>query len=246
MAERNNWTREQTMMAFALYRILPSGKWDQHNLTIQKLADHIHRSPSAVVFKLGNLASLDENRMTKGLTNHSKLDQKIWDEYAERRGRPSRHARRFRRGTNRRATSRLRPSGCGHRTNQPAVFPQHACPQLPRPLLHHRNRDRPAAHRQPHQTMEGFVSNGESGRIERPVAERVPRQGFRPGSDHPRQRFRDSCLAARRAHGNQRRMAVPLRRTAHLPTCRLQPIPRIPRIPSRAYLSTLIPKHPYN
>ena len=84
MAERNNWTREQTMMAFALYRILPSGKWDQHNLTIQKLADHIHRSPSAVVFKLGNLASLDENRMTKGLTNHSKLDQKIWDEYAER------------------------------------------------------------------------------------------------------------------------------------------------------------------
>lgn len=76
MAERNNWTREQTMMAFALYRILPSGKWDQHNLTIQKLANHIHRSPSAVVFKLGNLASLDENRMTKGLTNHSKLDQK--------------------------------------------------------------------------------------------------------------------------------------------------------------------------
>lgn len=34
MAGRNNWTREQTMMAFALYWILPSGKWGQHNSTI--------------------------------------------------------------------------------------------------------------------------------------------------------------------------------------------------------------------
>ena len=83
MTGRNNWTREQTMMAFALYRILPSGKWDQHNPTVRKLADHIHRSPSAVSFKLGNLASLDKNRTTKGLTNHSRLDQEIWDEYAE-------------------------------------------------------------------------------------------------------------------------------------------------------------------
>lgn len=29
--------------------------------------------------------------------------------------------------------------------------------------------------------MEGFVADGESGRLERPAAERVPRQGFRPG-----------------------------------------------------------------
>ena len=41
MAGRNNWTREQTMMAFALYRILPSGKWDKRNPTVQRLADHI-------------------------------------------------------------------------------------------------------------------------------------------------------------------------------------------------------------
>lgn len=84
MAGRNNWTHEQTMMAFALYRILPSGKWDQRNPTVRRLANYIRRSPSAVVFKLGNLASLDKNRMTKGLTNHSRLDQEIWDEYAER------------------------------------------------------------------------------------------------------------------------------------------------------------------
>lgn len=84
MAGRNNWTREQTMMAFALYRILPSGKWDKRNPTIQRLADHIRRSPSAVALKLGNLASLDENRTTKGLTNCSRLDREIWEEYAER------------------------------------------------------------------------------------------------------------------------------------------------------------------
>ena len=220
MAGRNNWTREQTMMAFALYRILPSGKWDKRNPTIQRLADHIRRSPSAVALKLGNLASLDENRTTKGLTNCSRLDREIWEEYAERGDAlvfesaqllasalngpddPSRE-RRFRRGADRRAADWIRPSGLGHATRQPAVFPQHARTQLPRPLLHHGNRDRPAIGSQPYQTMEGFVSNGESGRIERPVAERVPRQGFRPGSDHPRQRFRDSCLAARRAHGDQ-------------------------------------------
>ena len=84
MAGRNNWTREQTMMAFALYRILPSGKWDKRNPTVQRLADHIRRSPSAVALKLGNLASLDENRTTKGLTNCSRLDREIWEEYAER------------------------------------------------------------------------------------------------------------------------------------------------------------------
>lgn len=121
----------------------------------------------------------------------------------ERPRRPSSRERRFRRGADRRAADWIRPSGLGHATRQPAVFPQHARTQLPRPLLHHGNRDRPAIGSQPYQTMEGFVSNGESGRIERPVAERVPRQGFRPGSDHPRQRFRDSCLAARRAHGDQ-------------------------------------------
>ena len=75
MAGRNNWTREQTMMAFALYRILPSGKWDKRNPTVQRLADHIRRSPSAVALKLGNLASLDENRTAKGLTNCSRLDR---------------------------------------------------------------------------------------------------------------------------------------------------------------------------
>lgn len=72
------------MMAFTLYRILPSGKWDQRNPAVRKLAEHIHRSPSAVALKLGNLASSDKNRATKGLTNCSRLDREKWDEYAER------------------------------------------------------------------------------------------------------------------------------------------------------------------
>lgn len=84
MAGRNNWTREQTMMVFALYRILPSGKWYQRNPAVRKLAEHIHRLPSAVALKLGNLASPDKNRATKGLTNCSRLDREKWDEYAER------------------------------------------------------------------------------------------------------------------------------------------------------------------
>ena len=197
MAGRNNWTREQTMMAFALYRILPSGKWDKRNPTVQRLADHIRRSPSAVALKLGNLASLDENRTAKGLTNCSRLDREIWEEYAERGDALVFESAQLLASALNGPDDRpavngdsvveqiVAPSGLGYATRQPAVFPQHARTQLPRPLLHHGNRDRPAISSQPYQTMEGFVSNGESGRIERPVAERVPRQGFRPGSDHP-------------------------------------------------------------
>lgn len=146
MAGRNNWTREQTMMAFALYRILPSGKWDKRNPTVQRLADHIRRSPSAVALKLGNLASLDENRTTKELTNCSRLDRENMGGVrgtrrrpgiriiptagigVERSRQPSSRERRFRRGADRLAADRVRPSGLGHATRQPAVFPQHAHP----------------------------------------------------------------------------------------------------------------------
>ena len=262
MAGRNNWTREQTMMAFALYRILPSGKWDKRNPTVQRLADHIRRSPSAVALKLGNLASLDENRTTKGLTNCSRLDREIWEEYTERGD-----ALVF-------ESAQLLASALNGPDNRPAANGDSVVEQIVAPQIGY---DRPALVTQrvnqqyfrntlihnyhDHCCITGIAidpllvaSHIKPWKDSSPTEKVAASNGLLLNAfhdrafdqDHPRQRFRDSCLAARRAHGNQRRMAVPLRRTAYLLTCRLQPIPRIPRIPSRAYLSTLIPKHPYN
>ncbi|MDR2106629.1 MAG: HNH endonuclease [Coriobacteriales bacterium] len=84
---RKNWTEEETMMAFALYFILPSGSWDKKNPDIIALANHISRTPDAVVFKLGNISSFDKNRIGQGLVglkNASRLDKEIWEWYAER------------------------------------------------------------------------------------------------------------------------------------------------------------------
>ena len=41
---RNNWTEEGTLMAFALYFILPSGSWDKKDVDVIALANHINRT----------------------------------------------------------------------------------------------------------------------------------------------------------------------------------------------------------
>lgn len=56
------------------------------NKDVKELAALIDRSPSAVARKLGNFASFDpklRERGVKGLTNSSKLDKQIWQEYME-------------------------------------------------------------------------------------------------------------------------------------------------------------------
>jgi putative restriction endonuclease len=82
--ERRNWSEEETLMAFALYFILPSGSWDKKNKDIVTFASYIGRTPDAVVFKLGNISSFDENRISQGLVglkNASRKDKDIWEQY---------------------------------------------------------------------------------------------------------------------------------------------------------------------
>lgn len=59
MPARQNWTREETLKAFALYFILPSGKHDKKNPDIVALANELGRTPSSVVLKLGNIKAND-------------------------------------------------------------------------------------------------------------------------------------------------------------------------------------------
>lgn len=80
------WTREESILAINLYCKIPFGQMHASNKDVSELAALIGRSPSAVARKLGNFASFDpklRERGVKGLTNTSKLDRQIWQEYME-------------------------------------------------------------------------------------------------------------------------------------------------------------------
>ncbi len=81
---KNIWTRAQLLLAFNLYCKLPFGQYDQRNPMVIELAQAIDRTPGAVAMKLSNFASLDpyhQQRGIKGLSNVSRADRAIWDEF---------------------------------------------------------------------------------------------------------------------------------------------------------------------
>jgi hypothetical protein len=81
MLKPQKWSREETIMAFNLYCKTQFGKMHSRNPNIRKLAEKMGRTPGSVAMKLTNFASLDPALNQKGLTNISKLDKQIWDEF---------------------------------------------------------------------------------------------------------------------------------------------------------------------
>ena len=82
--ERRNWTRDETILALALYCKIPFGRISKSNPQIQKLAEALGRNPSALSMKMCNFGRFDpelSSRGVKGLRHGSKLDQEIWDEF---------------------------------------------------------------------------------------------------------------------------------------------------------------------
>lgn len=80
----SNWTRAETLAAFALYCRLPFGRLHARTPDIISLAARLGRTPNAVAMKCCNLASLDETharRGVRGLTGVSRTDRMIWDEF---------------------------------------------------------------------------------------------------------------------------------------------------------------------
>lgn len=76
-----NWTREQVLVALALYCYLPFGKLDQSTPIIIDVASRLGRTPGALAMKLNNLAGLDPeitNTGRVGLSKHSKTDEAVW------------------------------------------------------------------------------------------------------------------------------------------------------------------------
>ena len=83
MPGRTGWTRQQLLVAFALYCRLPFGRLHHGNSEIVRLARLIGRSPSALAMKLVNIASLDPAITSSGRTGlrgASTKDRAIWEE----------------------------------------------------------------------------------------------------------------------------------------------------------------------
>lgn len=84
--KRNNWTREELLVAFNLYCKIPFSSINYKQLEIVNLASKIGRTPSAVAWKLVNFASFDpslQRRGVKGASNSSKLDKEIFYQFYE-------------------------------------------------------------------------------------------------------------------------------------------------------------------
>lgn len=78
------WTRDELILAINLYWKLEFGKIHKGNPEVIRLAGLLGRTPSSIVYKLGNFGSFDpslQERGVGGLKNTSKLDKEIWNEF---------------------------------------------------------------------------------------------------------------------------------------------------------------------
>ncbi len=77
------WTRQQLLVAFALYCRMPFGKISSRHPDIIRVATAIGRTPAALSMKMGNIASLDPaitSTGRKGLRAASANDRAMWEE----------------------------------------------------------------------------------------------------------------------------------------------------------------------
>ena len=82
---REKWSREETILAYDLYCRTPFAKIHKTNKDIVALAELIGRTPSSVGLKMANLAHFDpelQSRNVSGMSNASKLDKEIFEEFA--------------------------------------------------------------------------------------------------------------------------------------------------------------------
>lgn len=86
MKSRNNWTREETLLAFYVYSQIPFKESSQSHPLIIEYARIIGRTPAALNMKIGNLGRHDpelKKQGISGLTHGSKLEVEVWAEFEE-------------------------------------------------------------------------------------------------------------------------------------------------------------------
>lgn len=80
------WSESETILAFYYYCQIPFGKIHKANPDIIRLSEMLGRTPSSVVFKMGNLGHFDPNlrkRNVRGLSNASKTDEETVLRYSK-------------------------------------------------------------------------------------------------------------------------------------------------------------------
>ena len=86
MARSDAWTREQLIMALNVYCKSPFKDVKEWHPIIQKYAPLIGRTPVALKMKVGNFGRFDPVLKAKGITglsNGSKAEEPIWNEFWE-------------------------------------------------------------------------------------------------------------------------------------------------------------------
>jgi putative restriction endonuclease len=81
---RNDWSREELIVAFNLYCKIPFGRIHIRNPLIIELANALGRTPSAVSWKLANFARLDPSlrkRNIVGARHGARAEIDIWNEF---------------------------------------------------------------------------------------------------------------------------------------------------------------------
>ena len=82
------WTREETIISFYVYCIVPFASSSKANPTVIYYANMLGRTPSALNMKIGNIGRLDpelKRRNITGLTHGAKMEEVVWEEYEDDR-----------------------------------------------------------------------------------------------------------------------------------------------------------------
>jgi len=83
---RDNWTREEHVLAFNLYCKIPFTTIGMRNPRIIELAGLLGRSVGSVSYKLTNFARLDPALQARGVSGHThgaKGEEVVWNEFAD-------------------------------------------------------------------------------------------------------------------------------------------------------------------
>ena len=80
----NNWTREETIIAFNVYCKIPFKNSSKTHPEIIRYANIIGRTPSALNMKVGNIGRLDPDLKQQGimgLVHGAKMEEEVWNEF---------------------------------------------------------------------------------------------------------------------------------------------------------------------
>lgn len=88
--KKKTWSREETIVAFYVYCIIPFASSSKTNKTVIHYANLLCRTPSALNMKIGNIGRLDpelKKMNVTGLTHGAKMEKIVWDEFNNNRER---------------------------------------------------------------------------------------------------------------------------------------------------------------